>query len=168
MEERKMLEKEIGELLKKLGLTLAVAESCTGGLLAHRITNIPGSSSYFMGGVVAYSNQVKNALLKVSEETLRTHGAVSRETAIQMAKGVRELLGTDIGIGITGIAGPGGATPTKPVGLVYVALSAPDHEECHQFLWQGHRIQNKRLSTEAALKMLLDYLKSKASSRGES
>jgi PncC family amidohydrolase len=168
MEERKMLEKEVGELLKKLGLTLAVAESCTGGLLAHRITNIPGSSDYFMGGVVAYSNQVKNALLKVSEETLSTHGAVSRETAIQMAKGVRELLGTDIGIGITGIAGPGGATPTKPVGLVYVALSAPDHEECHQFLWQGHRIQNKRLSTEAALKMLLDYLKSKASSRGES
>ncbi len=154
-----MLEKEVGELLKKLGLTLAVAESCTGGLLAHRITNVPGSSGYFIGGVVAYSNRVKNALLRVSEETLRTQGAVSEETALQMARGVRELLGTDIGIGITGIAGPGGGTPAKPVGLVYVALSAPDYEECRQFRWGGHRIQNKRLSTEAALEMLLHYLR---------
>ncbi len=154
-----MLEKEVGELLRELGLTLAVAESCTGGLLAHRITNIPGSSNYFIGGVVAYSNRVKSALLKVSEETLNTKGAVSEETALQMARGVRELLGTDIGIGITGIAGPGGGTPTKPVGLVYVALSAPDYEECRQFNWKGHRIQNKRLSTEAALEMLSSYLR---------
>lgn len=154
-----MLEKEVGELLKELGLTLAVAESCTGGLLAHRLTNIPGSSNYFIGGVVAYANRVKASLLKVSEETLRTVGAVSEETALQMARGVRELLGTDIGIGITGIAGPGGGTPTKPVGLVYVALSAPDYEECRQFKWEGHRIQNKRLSTDAAMEMLLNYLR---------
>ncbi|MCS7286948.1 MAG: CinA family protein [Anaerolineae bacterium] len=154
-----MLEKEAGELLRKLGLTLAVAESCTGGLLAHRITNVPGSSRYFIGGVVAYSNQVKSALLQVSEETLNTKGAVSEETAIQMARGVRELLKTDIGIGITGIAGPGGGTPTKPVGLVYVALSAPDYEECLQLKWEGHRIQNKRLSTEAALELLIKYLR---------
>ncbi len=154
-----MLEREVGELLKELGLTLAVAESCTGGLLAHRLTNIPGSSSYFIGGVVAYSNQVKTSLLGVSEETIKTKGAVSEETALQMARGVRELLKADIGIGITGIAGPGGGTPTKPVGLVYVALSATDHEECRQFKWESHRIQNKRLSTEAALEMLLDYLR---------
>lgn len=154
-----MLEKEVGELLKELGLTLAVAESCTGGLLAHRLTNIPGSSGYFIGGVVAYSNRVKTSLLKVGEETLRAVGAVSEETALQMARGVRELLGTDIGIGITGIAGPGGGTPTKPVGLVYIALSAPDYEECRQFKWEGHRIQNKRLSTEAAMEMLLNYLR---------
>ncbi len=157
-----MLEKEVGKLLRQLRLTLAVAESCTGGLLAHRITNVPGSSYYFIGGVVAYANQVKSSLLKVGEETLNTKGAVSEETALQMARGVRELLGTDIGIGITGIAGPGGGTPSKPVGLVYVALSAPDYEECRQFKWEGHRIQNKRLSTEAALEMLLQYLRQRS------
>ncbi len=153
-----MLEEKLGRLLKERGLSLATAESCTGGLLSHRITNVPGSSNYFVGGVVAYSNEVKEKLLGVSAETLRTKGAVSRETAIQMARGVRKLLGADIGVGITGIAGPGGATPTKPVGLVYVAVSAPDYERCEEFRWQGDRLENKRLSTEAALKMVLDYL----------
>ena len=154
-----MLEKEVGELLRKHRLTLATAESCTGGLLSHRITNVPGSSDYFIGGVVAYSNQVKKDLLGVRDETLRSAGAVSEETALQMARGVRERLKADIGIGITGIAGPGGGTPAKPVGLVYVAISAPDYERCERFLWHEDREGNKRLSSEAALEMLHRYLK---------
>jgi len=151
-------EEIVGRLLTEQGLTIAVAESCTGGLIAHRLTNLPGSSAYFMGGVVAYSNEVKERVLGVSHETLLLHGAVSEECAREMARGARRLLGTDIAISATGIAGPTGGTPQKPVGLVYVALAAQDKERCERHLWQGNRLENKRRTSEAALEMLRRYL----------
>ena len=148
----------IGDLLRKRGLKLATAESCTGGLLGDLITNIPGSSDYFLGGVVAYAYEAKTALLGVPTDLLLTYGAVSEETARAMARGVRERLGAEVVIAITGILGPGGATPTKPVGLVYVALLAADADWCRQFSWSGDRLENKRLSAIAALEMLKQYL----------
>jgi len=155
------LEKIVGRLLIEHELTIAVAESCTGGLIAHRLTNVPGSSTYFLGGVVAYSNQVKERVLEVSGKTLSVHGAVSEECAREMAHGVRRLLGTDVAISSTGIAGPTGGTPEKPVGLVYVALAAQDHERCERHLWQGDRLENKRQTAEAALEMLRQYLEAR-------
>src|SRR5688500_16656339 len=115
------LAQSVVDKLTELGQTLAVAESCTGGRLSAAITGVPGSSAVFLGGIVSYSNDVKEALLDVKEETLRLHGAVSPETAREMAAGVKTRLGSDYGIGITGIAGPDGGTSDKPVGLVYVA-----------------------------------------------
>jgi PncC family amidohydrolase len=155
------LEITLGNLLRARNLKLAVAESCTGGLLADRITNVPGSSDYFIGGVVAYAYEAKVALVHVSWDTLRKYGAVSRETVIEMARGVRTALGTDIGIGISGIAGPGGGLPDKPVGTAWIGLSATGGDWARQFIWQGDRLQNKALSAEAALQMLLDYLNGK-------
>lgn len=152
------LEKRIGELLLELGLTLATAESCTGGLLAHRITNVPGSSAYFLGGVVAYAYEAKEILLGVRHETLQTYGAVSEETAREMAQGARQRMGADVAVAITGIAGPTGGTPQKPVGLVYIALSAPGAEWCQRHVWQGDRLSNKEQSVEAALQLVLTYL----------
>ena len=171
------LEEAVGRLLAERGLTVAVAESCTGGLIAHRLTNVPGSSRYFLGGVVAYANEVKEGVLGVRSETLRRHGAVSQETALEMARGVRRLLGADIALSATGIAGPAGGTPEKPVGLVYVALAAEDCERCERHLWHdagGHegcpsspsptalgkrrRLKIKWRTSEAALQMLLEYL----------
>src|SRR3989304_1406390 len=115
----------IGRLFRKRGWRLSIAESCTGGLIGHRITNVPGSSDYFDGGVITYSNDAKIELLKVPEETIATYGAVSRQTAVAMAEGIRKLRGIEVGIGVTGIAGPAGGTEAKPVGLVYIALSLP-------------------------------------------
>jgi PncC family amidohydrolase len=154
------LEKQIGELLSERGWTLAVAESCTGGLLGHRITNVSGSSSYFRGGVISYSNEVKESILGVPEETLIEHGAVSEETAQAMAQGARRLLGTDVALSVTGIAGPTGGTTEKPVGLVYVGLAAEGADLWEKHIWQGDRAQNKEQSAEAALKLLLKYLTS--------
>jgi len=153
------LEAELGRRLKEQGLTIAVAESCTGGLVGHRITNVSGSSAYFMGGVVAYSNEAKMRLLGVRRETLAAHGAVSAETALEMARGARRVFGTDLAVSTTGIAGPTGGTPEKPVGLVYVALVTPDGERCERYLWQGDRLSNKEQSATAALRLVLDYLK---------
>lgn len=153
------LAKRAGELLKKMGLTLSLAESCTGGLIAHRITNIPGSSNYFLGGVVAYSNEAKERLLGVPHETLLRYGAVSEETARAMAEGVRRLLVSDQALAVTGIAGPSGGTPEKPVGLVYIALAAEEEVRCERHIWKGDRLQNKAQSAEAALEMLIAYLK---------
>jgi PncC family amidohydrolase len=152
------LEEVVGRLLTEQGLTIAVAESCTGGLIAHRLTNVPGSSTYFIGGVVAYSNQVKEQVLGVSARTLSEHGAISKQCAIEMARGVRRLFGTDVALSATGIAGPTGGTPQKPVGLVYVALAAPDTERCERHLWHGDRLENKQQTSEAALEMLRRYL----------
>jgi PncC family amidohydrolase len=143
----------LGELLRTAGLTVAVAESCTGGLLGGQITAVPGSSDYFLGGVIVYSNAAKETLLRISPRLLEEKGAVSQEVAIAMAESVRRLLGTDIGIGITGIAGPAGATPGKPVGLVYVALSAADGQWCHRHLFPEDRAGNRARSAEAALRM---------------
>jgi PncC family amidohydrolase len=152
------LEAVVGILLMERELTVALGESCTGGLVVHRLTNVPGSSSYVLGGIVAYSNEAKERLLGVRHETLEEHGAVSGETAIEMARGARAALGADVGLGVTGIAGPGGGTLEKPVGLVYVALSAVDAERVERFMWKEDRVKNKALSAEAALVMLRDYL----------
>ena len=116
------LEQVVGDGLRERKLTLAVAESCTGGLLSKRLTDIPGASDYYLGGVCSYSNSVKMKVLGVKKETLDTVGAVSPETAEQMAVGVANALGSDIGVGITGIAGPGGGTEDKPTGLVYISV----------------------------------------------
>lgn len=152
------LAKAVGELLQQRCLTLAVAESCTGGLLAARITDIPGSSAYFEGGVVAYSSEVKKRILEVPIDTLETHGAVSAETAIAMARGVRRLLGVDLAIAITGIAGPTGGTSQKPIGLTYIALASVQGEECRKYLWTGNRWENREQSVRAALELLREYL----------
>lgn len=151
-------EEEVGDLLSQRGWTLAVAESCTGGLLGHRITNVSGSSAYFEGGVLSYSNEAKELILGVPRETLVQHGAVSGETALAMARGARRLFGTDIAVAITGIAGPAGGTPDKPVGLVYTALAAAAAELLEEHLWSGDRAANKQQSAEAALELLLKYL----------
>lgn len=151
-------EYRVGLLLRARHLKLAVAESCTGGLLADRITDIPGASEYFIGGVVAYAYEAKVILLHVSWDTLRKYGAVSRETVIEMARGVRTALGADIGISISGIAGPGGGLPDKPVGTTWIGLSANDGDWARRFVWQGDRRANKLASAEAALQFLLDYL----------
>jgi len=154
-----MLEK-IAKLLKQKKFWVATAESCTAGLVAHMLTNIPGSSEYFKGSVVAYSNEVKTKVLGVKEETLKQYGAVSEQTAKEMASGVKKLLGVDIAVATTGIAGPGGATPTKPVGLVYIGLATPEGIEARKFIFSGDRLQNKESFANAALSMLLEYLES--------
>jgi PncC family amidohydrolase len=155
------LEETVGRLLTEQELTIAVAESCTGGLIAHRLTNVSGSSAYFVGGVVAYSNEVKERVLGVSGETLSTYGAVSEECAREMARGARRLFDTDVALSSTGIAGPTGGTPQKPVGLVYVALAAPALECCERYLWRGDRLGNKQRTAEAALEMLRQYLEAR-------
>lgn len=151
----------VGQLLREKGLNLATAESCTGGLVADRITNIPGSSDYFRGGVVAYAYEAKVSLLKVSWDTLRTYGAVSEETVIEMARGARTALGADIAVSVSGIAGPGGGMPDKPVGTTWIGLSTTEGDWARQFVWEGDRLQNKALSADAALELLIDYLEGK-------
>lgn len=152
------IEELIGSLLTERGLTLAVAESCTGGLVCHRLTNVPGSSAYLIGGVVAYAYEAKEHFLDVSHNTLYDHGAVSRETAIEMARGVRRRMGTDIGLSVTGIAGPGGGMPGKPVGLTWIAFSRRDGDRAEKFVWDSDRLGNKEKSAQAALRMLYEYL----------
>lgn len=148
----------IGALLIARGLSVATAESCTGGLVAARITGVSGSSAYFLGGIVSYSNDAKHRLLGVPTLMLERYGAVSVDVALAMARGVRRKMGTDIGIATTGIAGPGGATPTKPVGLVYIALAADGVERCRRHLWHGDRLENVAASAEAALRLVRAYL----------
>jgi PncC family amidohydrolase len=152
------LEAQVGDLLRQRGLRLAVAESCTGGLLGHRLTNVPGSSDYFLGGVIAYANQAKMDLLGVRLETLEAHGAVSQETVIEMARGACRALGADVGLSVSGVAGPGGGTPEKPVGLVWIGLCAPGVERGWSFHWQAERVAVKEHSAEQALRLLLNYL----------
>ncbi len=152
------LEIQVGQLLQERRLKLVVAESCTGGLLGSRITDVPGSSEYFQGGVVAYAYEAKADMLKVSWDTLNTKGAVSRETVLEMAKGVRSLMNADIAVSISGIAGPGGGTPEKPVGTTWIGLVAADGERAVVFQFPGNREENKAFAVEAALKLLLDYL----------
>ena len=156
--EKTPLEIQVGELLRLHGLRLAVAESCTGGLIGHRLTNVAGSSTYYMGSVTAYAYEAKVRLLNVRWETLEKHGAVSGETVIEMARGVRHALAADVGLSVSGIAGPGGGTPEKPVGTVWIGLSSPEDEFAELFFWEGDRIQNKEHSAEAALQLLADYL----------
>jgi nicotinamide-nucleotide amidase len=152
------MEAVVGDLLKSRGLTIALAESCSGGLIAHRLTNVPGSSAYVKGGVIAYSNEVKQQQLGVRAETLRQHGAVSEETAIEMAIGVRQLLGADVGISVTGIAGPDGGTAEKPVGTVCFALAAADASHKRRYQLWGNREWVKILSSQVALDWVRRYL----------
>jgi len=153
------LEEELGEKLRERKLTIAVAESCTGGLLGSKITDVPGSSEYFLGGVIAYQNEVKESLLRVPHEVIAAHGAVSAQTVEAMASGCRELFKCDIAVSITGIAGPGGGSAEKPVGLVYVGLATASGVVSHRFQWDGSRIQNKESSIRAAMEMILSTLK---------
>ena len=149
---------EIVRLLAEKGKTLAVAESSSGGLIGHLVTEVPGSSAVFLGGVIAYHNDVKEGLLGVPEEVLAREGAVSAATAEAMAEGVRRLTGADIGVAVTGIAGPTGATAAKPLGLTFVALAAEGTLLCERFVWPGSRSENKRAAAEAALKLVQQYL----------
>ncbi len=155
------LEETLREHLRTQGLTVVTAESCTGGLVSDRITNISGSSEYFPGGIVAYSYEAKASLLGVSWDTLNTHGAVSEETVLEMARGARKLFNSNIGISVSGIAGPTGGTPEKPVGLTWFGLSTDKGEWARHFIWDGDRLQNKHHSSEAALQFVLDYLDGK-------
>ena len=152
------LEVLVGKLLTQHHQTLAVAESCTGGLITHRLTNVAGSSAYLMGSVVAYAYEAKVAALGVSWDTLNKFGAVSPETATEMARGARERFSSTIGLSVTGIAGPGGGMPGKPVGLTYIGLSVPEHVIIEKYIWQGDRVSNKEQSAEAALNLLFQYL----------
>ena len=160
----KKLEIEIAGLVRaihdKTGkyLTIGTVESATGGRIADRITNVAGSSDYFKGAIVAYSNEIKIVAAGVKEETLKSHGAVSHETAMEMAQGGRRLLQVDICLSTTGIAGPGGATPVKPVGLFYMGLSTTDAITQQKHLFTGNRDAIKHKATEMALKILQDYL----------
>jgi nicotinamide-nucleotide amidase len=154
------LEERAYSLLSERNMTLASAESCTGGLLAKRITDIPGSSGVFLGGVVPYSNEMKEAVLGIPREIIVEHGAVSEQTARMMADGVRGLSGADFGIGITGIAGPVGGSDEKPVGLVYVALAARDGTYCRKMMMgtYGGRDMIRARSVNTALDMLIRHL----------
>jgi nicotinamide-nucleotide amidase len=152
------LEEKVGALLAARDLSLVTAESCTGGLVGHRLTDVSGSSNYYLGGLITYSNRSKEELLGVSPVTLAEHGAVSEATAREMARGARQRLGADLALAVTGIAGPTGGTPHKPVGLVYVALSSASALVCHRYLFNGDRLEIKQQSAEAVLRLLLDHL----------
>ena len=154
-------EETIGKLLRAGGLRLALAESCTGGLVGHRLTNVPGSSTYYMGSVTAYAYEAKVRILGVAWKTLEQHGAVSAETVKEMALGARRALAADIGISISGIAGPGGGTAEKPVGLVWMGLSAADGVWTREHHFKGERVSVKEQAAEAALLMGIDYLEGK-------
>ncbi|MFH1003112.1 MAG: CinA family protein [Chloroflexota bacterium] len=152
------LAREVGELLRRQGLTLGVVESATGGLISHLITNVPGSSDYYRGSVTAYHNQVKVGLVGVPEETIERYGVVSAPVAEAMARGGSRLLGVDVCLADTGIAGPGGATPGKPVGLFYLGLYHRGRAYSREHRFSGGRQPNKLAAAEAALGWLREYL----------
>ena len=149
------MEQVVGDLLRERRLTLAAAESCTGGLFLSRLTDIPGSSDYVVGGAVLYSNEMKTALAGVPPELIQAHGAVSEPVAVALAEGIRDRTGADIAVGITGIAGPGGGTPQKPVGTVAVAVLAPNRPvHVRTFQMFGNRTMIKFSATQGALEMV--------------
>jgi PncC family amidohydrolase len=150
------LARRVGNELRARGLRVATAESCTGGLVAHLITEVAGSSDYFVGALVTYANDVKIALADVPPEILDAHGAVSAQVARAMAEGTRARLAVDVAVAVTGIAGPDGGTPEKPVGLTYVAVADRDGVDVRRHLWTEDRSGNKRLSAAAALDLLLE------------
>ncbi|KPL07557.1 hypothetical protein AMJ86_04085, partial [bacterium SM23_57] len=153
------LETIAGKLLRQRGWRLAVAESCTGGLVGHRLTNVPGSSTYYMGSITAYAYEAKVRLLGVSWDSLEKFGAVSEQVVLEMALGVRRALAADIGLAVSGIAGPGGGTPDKPVGYTWIGLNTCNHQGAQQFTWNQDRLGNKRLSADATLQLLVDFLR---------
>ena len=152
------LEQEIGNLLRQKGLTLGVVESASGGLISHLITNVPGSSDYYKGSVTAYSNEVKIKVVGVKEDTINRYGAVSSQVAEEMAQGGRRVLASDICLADTGIAGPAGDTPGKPVGLFYIGLAHKTGTYSRKHNFPGNREQNKRQAAEIALGWLKEYL----------
>ena len=151
-------EQQIAHLLIDARKTLAIAESCTGGLLTNRLTNIPGSSDFLKLALVAYSNEAKTKILKIPQSTIRKYGAVSTQTAIALAKGIQKILKTDFGIGITGIAGPTGGTKTKPVGLVYIAVCTDMETLCLECQFRGTRTSIKSQAATQALRLLHEFL----------
>ncbi len=152
------LEDIISQMLIAKDLSISTAESCTGGLVGHRLTNVPGSSDYFLGGIISYSNYVKENNLGVAKSTLEQYGAVSAETAIEMAENVRLKLGSDLGLSVTGIAGPGGGTSEKPVGLTFIALTDGNNTRVKEFRFLSDRQLNKNASSQTALNMVRLYL----------
>jgi len=148
------LEQRVGQLLSERHRTLALAESCTGGLISHRITGIAGSSAYYLGGVTSYANDVKVKLLGVTPATLEKYGAVSQETALEMSHGIRERIGADFGLSVTGIAGPGGGTPEKPVGTVWISIAQAKNHEARLFQFHGDRERIILGTSQAALNWL--------------
>ncbi len=152
------LEEHVGEKLRKTGGTVATAESCSGGLISHRITNVPGSSGYFTGGVVTYSNEAKVEVLGVAERSLEEHGAVSEQVAREMAEGAQERFAADYAVACTGIAGPAGGTKEKPVGTVYMAVAAPGGTRVERCQFEGSRERIKEQTADYALTMLLESI----------
>jgi nicotinamide-nucleotide amidase len=152
------IDEKVAKLLRNSGLTLSVAESCSGGLIAKRITDVPGSSGYFLFGAVTYSNESKVKVLGVPGELLEKHGAVSSEVALAMAEGVRRISGSAIAIATTGIAGPDGGTPEKPVGTVFIAIVSADGGKTFLLRLEGDRNAVREATAEAALQLLLDRL----------
>lgn len=148
----------LGEMLSEHGLWLAVAESSTGGLIGKFVTDVPGSSTYFKGGIIAYSNDVKAHVLGVHLETLDTFGAVSEETVLEMAQGVRVKLGADIGLAVSGIAGPGGGTDEKPIGTTWIGLCTQQEKSAYSFVFDGDRHAIREKTAQTALKIVVDYL----------
>jgi PncC family amidohydrolase len=148
----------VGNQLRERGWRLAIAESCTGGLIGHRITNISGSSTYYLGSITAYAYRAKVRLLGVSWDTLEKFGAVSEETVTEMAKGIRHALAADIGLSVSGIAGPTGGTPQKPVGYTWIGLSTPKGIWTLQHNAGGDRIENKKEIAQVALEFLHEFL----------
>lgn len=150
------LERQLGDVLSQRGLSIAVAESCTGGLISHRITNVPGASRYFLMGTVAYSNEAKADRLGVDPALLDRVGAVSGDVALALARGVRTAGRSDIGVGVTGIAGPAGGTPQKPVGLVFTAVVTDKDERVERHVFAGDRAAVKQQTADAALALVLE------------
>ena len=154
------LEQEVARLLLSLGITIAVAESCTGGLICHRLTNVSGSSDYFERWVVAYSNRAKMELLGIPRHVIEEHGAVSEACVLAMARGIKQLAGTDIGLSVSGIAGPTGGTREKPVGTVYMAMAWNDDVQCWKYSFGGSRIEIKQQTSEEALLRIREHCQS--------
>jgi PncC family amidohydrolase len=140
------------------GITVGTAESCTGGLIAHVLTEVPGSSGYFVGGIVSYSNEIKERDLGVAADVIARHGAVSAQTARAMATGARLRLGVDVAVSVTGIAGPGGGSDEKPIGLTYIGIADRDGVDVRRYAWTGDRTANKRSSAAAALTLMIERL----------
>jgi PncC family amidohydrolase len=153
------VEARVGAILKARGWTVSAAESCTGGLVMHRLTNIAGSSAYVRGGIVSYSNEAKQKLLGVKEATLVAHGAVSEQTALEMVEGVQAIFDADLAVSITGIAGPGGGSPEKPVGLTYIGLIRRGQAaQVRKHIWRGDREAIKTASANGVLNWLLEII----------
>ena len=158
MNNNNSLSKQLGELLRSKGLVMGTAESCTGGRIANMVTLVAGSSDYFVGGVVSYTNEVKHNVLGVSEDSLRLHGAVSREVVEQMAQGAIRTLGCDCSVATSGVAGPGGGSPEKPVGTVWIAAALKEQVVSHCYHFGTVRAENIQSAADTALTMLLELL----------